>query len=637
MLMQFIRERAQTWVAWVIVGLLVLVFAVWGVNSYFEPEAVVTVAKVNDTKIGIGQFQQAYESQRARIQQQLGGRIDPALFESFGLKDQVLQRLIDEEVQVQRTIDDGYRVGDAQLARHINQIQEFQSDGRFNKELYEQVLSRMMTNPSEWEMVQRRSLLLEQPALGVIATAFATNHDVDHLLRLQQQQRDIGYFVLPLSRYTGDVQVTDEEVQAYYEQNRERYQYPEQVQVEYLELSLDELAKQVAVTEEAITALYEQQKSRFLSDERRRASHILIDLAPDADEATEKAAREKAEAVLSKVKAGEPFEKLAETYSTDTGSAKQGGDLGFFGRGVMDKAFEDAAFALAQGEVSNIVRSGFGLHIIKVTEIEAEKIKPLEEVRGELEAELRRSEAEQRFYEMQEQLASLTFEQPDTLTIASDRLGLPVQTSNWFSRVNGEGIAANPKIRSAAFTEDVLVGGNNSEPIELDRNAVVVLRVKEHKQATPKPIDEVRAEIVEALRSEKATAKLQEEARSLLKRVQEDEDPAAVAQGIGTEWKRPGFVGREDSAVDQAVVKAAFESARPEEKPVVKLLNLSGGDSALLVVYVVRDGDLAKVDAEARKVLQDSQSQARGQVAFKGLVDSWRTDAKIVTYPDRIQ
>lgn len=637
MLMQFIRERAQTWVAWIIVGLLVLVFAVWGVNSYFEPDSVVTVAKVNDTKISIGHFQQAYEAQRAQIQQQLGGRVDPALFESFGLKEQVLQRLVDEEVQVQRTVDEGYRIGDTQLARQINQIQAFQNDGRFDKELYEQVLSRMMTSPGEWEMLQRRNLLLEQPAMGVIATAFATNHDIDHLLRLREQQRDLGYFVLPLSRYMADLQVTDEEVQAYYEQNRERYEYPEQVQIEYLELSLDELAKQVTVTDQAIAEMYEQQKNRFVAEERRRASHILIDLAPDADEATEKAARAKADEVLAKVHAGEPFEKLAETYSTDTGSAKQGGDLGFFGRGVMDKAFEDAAFALAKGEVSAIVRSGFGLHIIKVTEIESEKVKPLEEVRGELEQELRRTEAEQRFYELQEQLASLTFEQPDTLSVASERLGIPVQTSAWFSRVSGEGIAAEPKVRSTAFADDVLNGGNNSEPIELARNAIVVVRVKEHKPATPKPLEEVRAEIAEALRSNKARAKLQEEAQVLLKRVQDGDDPATVAQSVGAEWKRPGFIGRDDSGVDQLIVKAAFESAKPTEKPLVKLLNLNAGDAAVLVLFAVREGDLAKVDAEARKVLQDSQSQAAGQAAFKSLVDSWRSNAKVTTYPDRIQ
>lgn len=637
MLMQFIRERAQTWVAWVIVGLLVLVFAVWGVNSYFEPDSVVTVAKVNDAKISIRQFQQAYEAQRAQIQQQLGGRVDPALFESFGLKEQVLQRLVDEEVQVQRTVDEGYRVGDVQLARHINQIQAFQTDGRFDKELYEQVLSRMMTSPGEWEMLQRRNLLLEQPAVGIIATAFATNHDIDYALRLREQQREVGYFILPLARYTADVQVTDEEVQAYYDNNRDRYQYPEQVQVEYLELSLDELAKQVSVTEQTVADLYEQQKNRFVSEERRRASHILIDLAPDADEAAEKTARAKAEEVLAKLKAGEPFETLAQTYSTDTGSAKQGGDLGFFGRGVMDKAFEDAAFALPKGDVSSIVRSGFGLHIITVTDVEQEKVKPLEAVRPELEQELRRTEAEQRFYELQEQLASLTFEQPDTLTVASERLGIPVQTSGWFSRASGEGIAADPKVRSAAFANDVLNGGNNSEPIELDRSAIAVLRVKEHKQATPKPLDEVRGEIADALRNSKATAKLQEEAQALLKRMQDGEDPVAVAQSGGAEWKKLGFIGRQDSGVDQAVVKAAFESAKPADKPVFKLLNLDAGDAALLAVHAVRDGDIAKVDAEARKVLQDSQSQSHGQAAFKSLVDGWRSDAKVVTYPDRIQ
>jgi peptidyl-prolyl cis-trans isomerase D len=637
MLMQFIRERAQTWVAWMIVGLLVLVFAVWGINSYFEPESSVTVAKVGDTKISMPQFQAAYENQRAQLQAQLGGRIDPSLLESLGLKNQVLQRLVDQEVQVQATIAEGYRVGDVQVAQFINQIQAFQADGKFDKELYEQVLSRMMTSPAEWEQQQRRNLLLDQPLRGILASSFVTSRDVDHVLRLKNQQRDLGLTTLSLSRYTADVAVPDDELQAYFAQHRDNYMHPEQVRVDYLELSLSGLASQVTAPDEALTAAYEQEKQKFTSEERRRTSHILIEVAPDADQAVQDKARALAEEVLTKVRAGESFETLAETYSNDPGSAKQGGDLGYFGRGVMDKAFEDAAFSLAEGEVSGVVRSGFGFHIIKLTGIEAQHIKPFEEVRAQLETEYRHSEAEKRFYEMQEQLESLSFEHPDTLSFAADHLGLTVQTTDWLSRAAGEGVASNPKVRTAAFSSDVLNGGNNSELVELGPNDVLVLRIKEHKATAQKTLDEVRADVTDAIKQEKAKGRLRAEAEALLKRLADGEDPTTVAAAAATEWKRLGFVGRDDKTVDAAVMKAAFESARPAaDKPLTQSLTLNNGDVVLFALYAVRDADSAQADAEARKVLQDSQAQAAGQAAFAGIVETWRQPVPITTYPEKL-
>ena len=632
MLMQSIRDRAQTWIAWVIIGLLIIAFAVWGIDAYFEPEANVTVARVNDVKISEAEFQRAYEMQRAQLQQQFGGNIDPQMFEALGLKQQVLDRLIADEVRLQHALDDGYRVSDVQLAQHINQIQAFQKDGKFDAEVYRQVLSRVSLKPDEWEAQQRRALLLEQPMQGVMTSAFVTQQEVAHILRLRDQKRELAYAVLPLADVEKSIEVSDDDARKEFDARRDQYMNPEQIKVDYVELSLDEMAKSIAVDDAALKERYEQHKAQYTTEERRKASHVLIQLAGDAKPEEVEKAKAKAQEVLTKARAGEAFEKLAETYSDDPGSAKQGGDLGFFGRGVMDKAFEDAAFALEKGAISDVVRSGFGFHIIKLTDIEAQKIKPFEEVRAQIEQEAKHGDAEGKFYEQLDQLETLAFEQPDNLKTITERLQLPVKTSAFFGRAGGEGVLRNPKVTKAAFTSEVLAG-SNSEVIEVGANHVIVLRMNEHKAATQKEFDQVRNEVIAKLKQERAKAKLSETAQATLKQLQEGGDAGALAKERGGEWKRPGLVGRSEAGVDQAILKSAFEAAKPADtKPVFGQVSLANGDVALFAVYSVQDG-ATTADKESAKVLQDSQSQARGQAEFAGLVEEWKGKAKVTIAP----
>lgn len=636
MLMQSIRDRAQSWIAWVIIALLIIAFAVWGIDAYFEPEANVTVARVDDVKISEAEFQRAYEMQRAQLQQQFGGNIDPQMFEALGLKQQVLDRLIADEVRLQQALDDGYRVSDVQLAQHINQIQAFQKDGKFDAEVYRQVLSRVSLKPDDWEAQQRRALLLEQPMQGVMTSAFVTQQEVAHMLRVRDQKRELAYAVLPLAAVEKSIEVTDDDARKEFDARRDQYMNPEQIKVDYVELSLDEMAKSIAVDDAALKERYEQHKAQYTTEERRKASHVLIQLAGDAKPEDVEKAKAKAQEVLSKARAGEPFEKLAETYSDDPGSAKQGGDLGFFGRGVMDKAFEDAAFALEKGAVSDVVRSGFGFHIIKLTDIEAQKIKPFEEVRAQIEQEAKHGDAEGKFYEQLDQLETLAFEQPDNLKTITERLQLPVKTSAFFGRAGGEGVLRNPKVIKAAFTSEVLAG-SNSEVIEVGANHVIVLRVNEHKAATQKEFDQVRDEVIAKLKQERAKAKLSETAQATLKRLQEGGDASALAKDHGGEWKRPGLVGRSEAGVDQAVLKSAFEAAKPaDSKPVFGQASLANGDVALFAVYSVQDG-AATADKESVKVLQDSQSQARGQAEFAGLVEEWKGKATVTVTPAKTE
>lgn len=635
MLMQAIRDRAQGWIAWVIVALLIVVFAVWGINAYFEPESKVNVAQVNGVDISQNAFTRAYEMQRNRFAQQFGGNIDPALFEQLGLKQQVIDQLVSEEVQAQKAADLGFRIGDVQLASYINQIQEFQTDGKFDPELYEQVVTRFYRSTAGWEYEQRRAMLLDQLSKGIFATTFVTDKEAEMAVRLRDQERDIGFGVLKIAGYLDSVEVSEEDIAAYYKENGADYTTPAQVSVEYIELSIAELAKEVAVDEAAIQARYDEQKSLFVTPERRRARHILVQVAGDADDATVDAAKKKAEELLEKLKNGESFEELAKANSDDPGSAAQGGDLGFFGRGIMDKPFEDAAYSLELGQVSDVVRSAFGFHIIEVTEIDPEKVKPLDDVREQLEQDYRNSQAEQRFFSDLDVLEAVSFENPTTLEPAASQLGLEIKTSEFFSRSEGKGVAGNPKLRQAAFEEDVFSAGNNSPVIETGNNQIVVLRIKDRKPESQKSLDEVRDEIKAKLQREKASEKLNADAQTALDRLRNGDDPQEALKAVSGEWTRQGYIGRNDPAVDRAIVDAAFEvGSASSDAPAFGKVAVTGGDIAVFAVYDRRSGDIAKLSEEDRKVHVDGLTRSHGMAEYQGLASTWKEKATVKVFPD---
>ncbi len=639
MLMQAIRDRAQSWISWVIISLLILVFAVWGINAYFEPDSKVNVAQVEGVDIGQQEYLRAFEMQRNRMQAQFGGNLDPELLEQLGMKRQILDQLVSEEVQLQKAVDLGFRVGDVQLASYINQIQEFQREGKFDPELYEQVVSRVYRSTAAWEYEQRRALILDQPRKGLFNTAFVTKKELDAIVRLRDQQRDVGYGVIKLAGYLDGIEVADADIDAYYNQHKDEFKTPEQVAVEYVELTLDALAKEVTVDEEALKARYEEQSALFVTPERRRARHILVQAPSDADDATVEAARKKAEDLLAKLKGGASFEELAKTNSDDPGSASQGGDLGFFGRGIMDKPFEDAAFALEKGVVSDVVRSAFGFHIIEVTDIEATKAKPFEEVRAQLEQDYRNSQAEQRYFGELDLLETLTFENPTSLEPAANQLGLTVQTSAFFAKSGGPaaGIAANAKVRSAAFDDDVLTAGNNSSVIEVAPNHVVVLRLKERRAATEKPLADVKEEIKTKLKREKATEKLTADAQAALERLKNKESPEEVLKSVGAEWSRPGFVSRDDPEIDRTVLADVFAAANPTaEAPVFGRVSTPMGDIALFGVFGRKDGDPSALSEDDRKVLEDGQLRSRAIEHFQALAEAWKAKANIKVFPDNL-
>lgn len=636
-MLQSIRDRAQGVIAWIIVILITIPFALWGIHQYFGGGTSATVAKVNGVNISQREIQFSYLQRRERLQQMLGKNFDPKLFSEKHLKHQVLEQLIKREALTQAVTDAGFRVGDAMLGAQIRAIPAFQQNGAFSEDLYTRALRAKGMQPATFEAQMRRDIVGSQLQAGIAASDFATKNEVDTYLRLQGQTRDIGYLELPVERFTGKVSVSDQEVSDYYAKHRDQFISPEKVSISYVELSLDEIAKGIDVSEDQLKARYESQKDSFRTPEERRARHILIAVSPKADKKAEDAARKKAQKLLDELHKGASFAKLAKKYSDDPGSAKQGGDLGFFGRGVMDKSFEQAAFSLKVGELSGLVHTNFGYHIIKLEAIRGGTVKPFSEVRGELLKEAQREKAEPQFYDEADRLANLAFEHPDSLKTVANELGLKIQQTDYFTRNGGKGIASNPKIVSAAYSDDVLAG-NNSEAVELDTNDLVVLRVRDHVPSAHRPIKDVRDEVVSHLRREKAQDAARAAAEKIDRRIAKGEDPKTIAAEFEVEWKRENGVKRDAGQLDAAITHAAFAMPRPKskDKPTAQTVELRTGDQAIVALYAVADPNVAKVDEATRKSRREELERADGEAQFALLLQGIRSRAKIEVHPDRL-
>lgn len=636
-MLQFIRERAQGLIAWVIVILIIIPFALWGINQYFRGGSEQPVAKVNGNGIPQRDFQLAYQQERAFRQSLMGDNFNPALMDEDTIKKDALNRLIRTEVLAQAAISKGYRIGDDQLGQTITGLAQFQNNGKFDTELYQRLLNARGMTPDVFEASLRRELLANQVLQGFTDSAMVMDYELDDLLRIKEQQRKIGYMTLKADDFLDDVDVTEDEIREYYESHLDRFDVPERVSIEYLELSADALAQNIQVDDETLRKLYQEQAANFTVGEERRASHILIKVEKDAVEQAVEDARAKAQDLLARIRNGEDFKELAKEFSEDAGSAPAGGDLGYFGRGMMVKPFEDKVFSMDVDEISGPVRTPFGFHIIKLTGVKPGHKKTFEELRSTLERDYKQRKAQEQFFEQADMLADMTYENPDTLSVAANALKLPVTTTGLFSRHNGQGIAADPKIREAAFSTDVLESGYNSEPIEIEQNHLIVLRIKEHKATSTRPLDEIKDQVIILLQRDKAKQAAEKAGQDILKRIGGGESVELVADEMKLEWNKTGFIERTDASITPEIVRAAFTLPKPAgSTPVNNGFMLSTGDYAIVSVYEVRDGDPAAVDVSTRETLKTSTLRADSQLLSDMIVEELKQRADITRYPDRL-
>jgi peptidyl-prolyl cis-trans isomerase D len=406
-----------------------------------------------------------------------------------------------------------------------------------------------------------------------------------------------------------------------------------------VEVSRDAIAESINVDDEELRSLYEQRKTNYRTAEQRDASHILLRLEKDADDAAVAEARDKLAGLKELIEAGTPFEELAREHSEDPGSAKQGGSLGTFGRGVMDPAFETAAFALAEGHVSEPVRSSFGMHLIKVNTIRASVLKSFEQVRDELGTERRFEEAEQTFVDQVEQLATLAFEHPESLDIAAETLGLTPTVSDWLLPVGGTniGVGANPAVLEAAFSPEVLELGNNSELIELDASRVIVLRVAEHRPTEPQSLDEVSDRIRADLSSREGRKLASETGTGLLEVLRDGEQSAAAVESSGYDWSEEAEHERTARGVNQAVLKALFRMPRPSPgAESYESAVTPSGDFVIIALAGVSDGELGQVAKAEQDTARQSIAAERGRNDYDAMVKGLREAATIDIYRENL-
>lgn len=629
-MLQTIRERAQGWIAWVIITLISIPFALWGIQSYLGVGSEPVVATVNGIEITQREFDRRYQEMRTRLRDRLGAAYRPELFDEKIMRKQVLDSMIQENLLLQVSHGMGLRASDQELRAAIVSNPAFQKDGRFDKSTYDRMLELQGTRGTRYEEGLRQRIVGTQLQRAVAASALVTELEVAEAVRLDRQQRQVSYIRIPKSIFVMDEPIAEADIDAYYRANQERYQSPERVKLSYLILDAESIDEAQTSDEAELRRLYEDEIERFRQPEQRRARHILQTLDADADEQNETEARARIESARGRIVAGEDFSALASELSEDPGSASQGGDLGLFGQGLMDPAFDQAVFALGTGELSEPVRSQFGYHLIEVTEIQPESVKPFEEVRDQLAAEAAKSSAEGLFYDWAERLANLTYENPDSLEPAAEALGIALQSSDWIDRTGGEGILANRKVVAAAFSDDVLSEGLNSELIEPERNVLqaVVLRVLEHEEAAPKPLDAVREDIVATLRTEQAEAATKAAADKI---AAELESGAELTFSLADyEAKDAGLIARDAAEIPAGVRKLAFSLPRPAEGSASFGSSvLANGDAVVVTVSKVVGGVLAELDEAERTRAKRELEQYFGTSYYEQLLADLESRANI--------
>lgn len=588
-MLQSIRDRLTGPFVWLIVGIIVVPFAFFGIETLRSGGGDPTVVKVGDQKITQSQFRAGYEQRLQQLQRLMGESFRQDLIDNERFRQGVLDDMVQESLMRQHVRDAGYRASDALLFETLRSIPAFQDDGAFSTELYRSRLATQGYTPARFEQQLRDSLVMEQLRQGVLDSALVVPTAAAQAYRLGQQQRWLAYATFSAARYLPQVSVDAAQVQARYEEQKARFMSDERIKIAYVELSLDALPEAPKPDPEVLRVIYEADKAtRFSTIEERKARHILVNFGADKDRA-----KKKIEALADTVAKGADFSSLAGSQSDDPGSKGKGGDLGWVRRGQMLETFEKALFGLKKGEVSGPVETEFGWHLIRLEDVREATTRPFEEpgVQAELLKIYRQRDAERRFQEQSEKLEQVAFESAAALDPAAEAIGAKVQVSDWVTRQTGAGIAGLPTVREAAFSEDVL-GGENSRPVQAGPNRIVVLRKQEHEPARQKALDEVAGTIREELRAEAARARAEAAAEEAMKAMNEGASLEQVAGRAGAELKAPGLVTRSAEGVDPRVIDALFKLPRPEPgKASTAKLVLPGGDAVLLATTAIQDAD----------------------------------------------
>ena len=621
-----IRDKAQGWIAWAIVILISIPFALWGIQEYLGVGSEPLIAKVNDREITEREVETAAFKLRNNLREQLGAQYNADLFPESMLRKQVLEGMIEDTLILQASDRLGLRAGDSMVRETILTVPAFQVNGQFDTEVYKRAVQLQGLTEKGFEDRIRNSLVTTQLRLAIEGSAAVPKPFVEDADQLSRQQRKFSYVIVSADQVAPPAEPTEEQIEAYYSSNQNALMSDEMVKLEYLLLNYDAISNTLDATEDNLQAFYQQHKSEFVIPDKKRISHILFELDSEADEQTVKAATEKAENIYRRVQQGEDFATLAAEVSQDIVSAEQGGDLGYLEPGLFDQDFENAASALSLDEISQPVRTRFGLHLIKVTAVDKGNDADFDSVRDQVKEKFLQSESEQVFYDFAERLANLSYESPDSLEPAAQELGLELQATDWISRSGGEGALSSPKVTGAAFSVVALTQGYNSEPIELSPSEIIVLRVVEHKVSAVKPLQEVKTRIIEQLKLDAAATAVESKADELLAELKSGTSIQAIADANAMSVDNVDYSSRKNPELPGGLLDKVFAMPKPNEGQSEYAKSLMSVDEIALISL----DDVKPVEMnEDNSMLMNMLSQQQGSEEFQSYINSLRADAEI--------
>ena len=627
---EFIRQIAKYRISKILFAIfLIIPFGFFGLESYLRgPVGGDSVASVGSLRVNQREFDDAIRAQAENYRAQFGPSFDASLMERPEVRQGVLDRVISEKLVALAAEKAGIRVGDSQLAERIMSEPAFQEDGKFSKARYDAIARAQGWTPKGLDEKLRDEMELSLYRDAIAATAIVPRATLDAFIRLSEQSREVSVITIGPEAFLASVKVAEPDVEAYYKANPAEFTNPEQVRVEYVSLSIDTMAAKMPVKAEDVRAYYESNRARFVQPEERKASHILLTLKPDAPDADRKAAEEKAESLIKALRAKPAsFGEVAKKESQDPGSASQGGDLGFFRRGAMVKAFEDAAFTAKKDDIVGPVRSEFGLHILRVTDIKAEKGKALAEAAPEIELELRRAEASRRFADAADSLVNGVYEQSTALAPTAERLGIAVDRSPWFSKAAPGPLFSSPKLLAEIFSDDAIKARRNTSAIEVRPGVLMAARVIEHKPAELRPLEAVKSGIEFKLRREAAMKLAVADGEAKLK-------AAVEGKADGLKWPAPLAVNRQKPGGLQGPVLDKAFRADAKKLPAIVGVQTPVGYSLVKVSKVI---DVESIDDTRRKSLGEQLRQTMAMSELESTLANLRSRFGVSVRKDLVE
>jgi len=639
-MLQNIHDKAKGWVAYLIVGFIAIPFTLFGISSYLGGSDSLVAAVVNGEEIPVQEVQNSVVQQRQRLMQMFGGKLPPN-FSDDSIKEQALEQIINRTLLRQESENNGYRVSNQEVFDTIAEIPAFQVNGTFDAKTYEKLLAAQRRSKSEFEATIRTSLSDQQFSQALSKAAFVPPAEISRYQALQNQTRDIETYTLKKDDFRAGVTVSDDEIKTYYDKNLNRFMSAEKVKISYIELNQSALADSVEVSDDSLQAFYDENAGRYIDPEQRKLSHILVKIDAEKDGAdAEKKAQERAQSLYAQIKDGsKTFEDLATSSSDDKFSAKKAGDIGFIIKGDMGRLFETAAFALEKGKVSEPVKAEAGFEIIKLVDIKAEQQKSYADVKDKVEKGFRAEKAEKLFLDSSDKIQTLAFENESSLDEAADAAGVKVKTSDWIIKgttPTSKDLSASPKVIAAAFSDEVLDKGKNSELLEVDSETVAVIRIQEHEAPKQKPMADVTDSIKTILSDQKVRKVLIEKGEAALAILKEKSDwAAAVAlfDGSVDKLEKVAGVTRTDTKLSPAVRGKVFSMQKPADGKVsFDNAVLPQGDYALIGLSAVKDGS-----AEKDKTLLSQFTQMVGSREQTAMLKALREKAEVETFLKNIQ